>query len=384
MHTSDPNGQHDPSGPSSGPSNTAGPSAPVSQPPAAWAWAQQPRMVPQYVETEPLPYHRLFRGALKYAWWKPLVVLVLAGIFYVVLSLVLTLVMMPLFMAYDPEYLNSAAMGEVILDTQRPLSLLYGLVSITLMLPSVLLAMLIMGIRPTGRMWSVATRIRWGLLGRVALIAVLGVFVMNVVGIAAEFALNPALLTESADAEPAAALDWNAVALSLVLVVLLVPLQATAEEVVFRGLFMQIIGSWLKNPWFAILIPTLLFAAAHIYDIWGLLMVGLMGLAAGWLTWRTGGLEAAIAIHVINNLVAFGFMALGAGGSTSQDADAGSLGGVIGEVAGLALFTWLVVRMFVKRGYGRERIDYVVRMVPVAPAPPAPPQQPQAPGAVGV
>ena len=346
---------------------------PAGQAPAAWAWAGQPQPM-RTVETEPLEYHRLYRGVQGYRWWKPLIVLFLAGVFYLLMSLVLGVLFVPIMMAWDPGYATGILDGSVeLLDTQRPVSLLVNLTSIIVMIPSVILAMLVMGFRPTSRVWSVALRIRWGLLGRVTGIAVLSVIAMNLAGIAFEFLLDPTLFS-APPVDSAAEFDSSAALLSLLLVLILVPFQATAEEVVFRGLFMQVLGSWLKNPWFAILIPSVGFALAHIYNVWGLLAVGLMGAVAAWLTWRTGGLEAAIAIHVINNLVAFGFMAAGFGGETAQTEDAGGPGAFVGEIVGLSLFIWLVVRTFRKHGYGRTRIDLKLEPAPVVPAagPPTP------------
>ncbi len=347
--------------------------APVQQPappaaPQQWAWAQ-PQQAMQTVETEPLEYHRLLRGAAGYRWWKPLLLLLLSGVFFGIMAVALSLAFVPVLMFADPEYAMDVTTGAAeVLDTQRPISVLLSLLSIVIMIPAVLLAMLVMGMRPVGRVWSVATRIRWGLLARLSGVAVLAVVVMNVVGIGVEIALDPGSLTEPLP-EGSREFDVNAALLSLLFVLLLVPLQATAEEVVFRGLFMQVIGSWLKNPWFAILIPSVGFALAHIYNIWGLIAVGLLGAVAAWLTWRTGGLEAAIAIHIVNNLIVFTIMASGAFGETAQTADGGGIGGVIGEIAGLALFVWLTLRVFRRGGHGRERIDLI--QVPVPPQPPA-------------
>ncbi|MFF8817467.1 CPBP family intramembrane glutamic endopeptidase [Leucobacter sp. NPDC015123] len=334
-----------------------------------WAWAQQQ---PQFVEveTEPLEYHRLYRGAPRYAWWKPLVVLVLAASIYFAMNIAYSLALMPLLLAFDPDYVNDALFMQIapILDTQHPLSILLNLGTVALMIPAVLLAMLALGVRPVGRVWSVAGRIRWGLLWRTTAAAVLGVIVMNGVGILFGLAIESFVANPTAEPIAAEAPEFNATAalISFALVLLLVPFQAAAEEVVFRGLFLQVLGSWMRSPWLAIGLSTFAFAAMHIYDIWGLLAVGLMGLTAAWLTWKTGGLEAAIAIHIINNIAAFGFMSAGLSGSTGQVESSGGIESVIGEIAGLALFAWLVVRIFKKHGYGRERIDRVWRAAPVA------------------
>ncbi|GAA2824826.1 membrane protease YdiL (CAAX protease family) [Leucobacter komagatae] len=329
-----------------------------------WAWAQpQPQLVE--VETEPLEYHRLYRGAPRYAWWKPLVVLVLAASIYFAMNIAFSLALMPLLVAFDPDYVNDALFMQVapILDTQHPLSMVLNLGTIALMIPAVILAMLALGIRPTGRVWSVAAKIRWGLLLRTTGAAVLSVIVMNGVGILTGMVMEGASGAATDTTLAADAPEFNATAalISFVIVLVLVPFQAAAEEVVFRGLFLQVLGSWMRSPWLAIGLSTFAFAAMHIYDIWGLLAVGLMGLTAAWVTWKTGGLEAAIAIHVINNIAAFGFMAAGMSASTGQVESSGGPESVIGEIVGLALFAWLVVRIFRKHGYGRERIDRVWR-----------------------
>ncbi|KAM9864353.1 hypothetical protein ACIFOC_02906 [Leucobacter aridicollis] len=334
-----------------------------------WAWAQQQ---PQFVEveTEPLEYHRLYRGAPRYAWWKPLVVLVLAASIYFAMNIAYSLALMPVLLAFDPDYVNDALFMQIapILDTQHPLSILLNLGTVALMIPAVLLAMLALGIRPVGRVWSVAGRIRWGLLWRTTAAAVLAVIVMNGVGILFGMAMESVAASPATEPLAAEAPEFNGTAalISFILVLLLVPFQAAAEEVVFRGLFLQVLGSWMRSPWLAIGLSTFAFAAMHIYDIWGLVAVGLMGLTAAWLTWKTGGLEAAIAIHVINNIAAFGFMAAGLSGSTGQVESSGGIESVVGEIAGLALFAWLVVRIFTKHGYGRERIDRVWRAASLA------------------
>ncbi|WP_336992238.1 CPBP family intramembrane glutamic endopeptidase [Leucobacter sp. VD1] len=345
------------------------PEQPV-QPPAApqqWAWAA-PAPTMQTVETEPLEYHRLLRGTANYRWWKPLLLVLLAGVYFGVFTVILTVVFIPVMMVGDPGYLNDLAAGTTeVLDTQRPLSVLMSMLSIIVMLPAVLLAMLSMGMRPVGRIWSVAARMRWGLLLRLLGAAVIAMIAMTVVSMAADLGLQAIVDPAALSAPPAEAsrdFDVSAALVSLLLVLVLVPIQAATEEVVFRGLFMQVLGSWLRSPWLAILVPSVAFAAAHIYDFWGLAAVGTMGLVAAWLTWRTGGLEAAIAIHIVNNLVGFGFMVAGVGGQTAQTADGGSAASLLGEIAGLAVFVWLSLKVFRRGGHGRARIDLV--QVPVA------------------
>jgi membrane protease YdiL (CAAX protease family) len=109
-----------------------------------------------------------------------------------------------------------------------------------------------------------------------------------------------------------------------VFIVLLTPLQAAAEEYVFRGLLAQTIGAWIRHVPFAIIIPTIVFASLHVYDIWGLLDVFVFGIAASLVVWRTGGLEAGIAMHSVNNVAIFLLLASGSLGTTVNEATAGS------------------------------------------------------------
>lgn len=86
------------------------------------------------------------------------------------------------------------------------------------------------------------------------------------------------------------------------------PLQAAGEEYFFRGWLMQNIGVAIPRPIVALVVPTVvsavLFVAAHgSLDPWIVLSLGASAVAACWMTWRTGGLEAAVSLHAVNNVV---------------------------------------------------------------------------------
>ncbi|MCM1011184.1 MULTISPECIES: CPBP family intramembrane glutamic endopeptidase [unclassified Brevibacterium] len=145
---------------------------------------------------------------------------------------------------------------------------------------------------------SVPGGMRWRLLGRYLLLSL----VVWAVGLVVLGIIAP----ETVAIEHGVA--WgHQLALQLVLVLLLVPLQAMSEELVFRGLAMTVIGSWMRHPAWALLLPIPLFVAGHIYDVPGLISVGIFAVVMGVLTLKTNGLEAAIAFHTVNNLFAFGF-----------------------------------------------------------------------------
>jgi membrane protease YdiL (CAAX protease family) len=92
----------------------------------------------------------------------------------------------------------------------------------------------------------------------------------------------------------------------LVVILLTSPLQAAAEEIFFRGYLMQALGSLVAAPWFGVVVSSVVFALFHGTQNLPLFVDRLaFGLLAALLVWRTGGLEAGIAAHVVNNIFAY-------------------------------------------------------------------------------
>lgn len=104
---------------------------------------------------------------------------------------------------------------------------------------------------------------------------------------------------------PEAGLGWF-----LLIIFLLTPWQALAEELVFRGLLNQSITHCWNAKWsplFAVLISSVLFGFIHGVQQDPLLLLDRIGLGLlfSWLCWRSGGLEIACAVHSVNNQFAF-------------------------------------------------------------------------------
>lgn len=239
-------------------------------------------------DEEPAPpaHHRLARSWPKYRWWKPLLGLVLSAVIYAVGLLMLILAVLLPQLIRDPDAEVSAT-----LDFYDPWEFTLSFGSIALMLPALLLGFRLAGCRPLGLLSSVAGRLRWALMARCLVPAV-----VVTAGMAAVSAW--AQLGEGGARQMGLQVPWPMLLLALVLV----PVQAAAEEYVFRGALMQTIGAWLKHPGWAILLPVPLFVLGHDYDLPGQLAIAVFALGTAWITWRTGGLEAAIALHVVNNL----------------------------------------------------------------------------------
>lgn len=296
-------------------------------------------------------YHRLARTDPHHRWWMPLVEgLILFGII-MVLSILFGIVLALAF----PETLTEDVLAANQLD---PVVYFMLFASVALLLPSALLARLVLGPRHLGLIFSVTGRIRWKWLLLCFLVAV-GVYaVVNLAGIGLDLATGGT----PTSVQLAPGFGWL-----LATTLIVVPLQCTAEEVVFRGYLAQMVGRWLKHPAWAILLPVPLFVAGHVYDVWGLLSVAIMAVSMGIVTWRTGGLEAGIALHAVNNMTVSLFAMLGL---VDMNETSGAPTDLVTEVilngAFIALVFWLVKR----------HPEVAVTRTVVLPQPPAPPRLP--------
>ena len=95
----------------------------------------------------------------------------------------------------------------------------------------------------------------------------------------------------------------------LVIAVLLIPIQTSLEEYVFRGYLMQGFGMLAKNRWFPLIMTSLIFGMLHIFNPEvGKLGYSIMiyyvgtGLFLGVMTLMDEGLELALGFHAANNL----------------------------------------------------------------------------------
>jgi membrane protease YdiL (CAAX protease family) len=115
---------------------------------------------------------------------------------------------------------------------------------------------------------------------------------------------------------PADWLRWMALVLPLMAV------QVTAEEVMFRGYLQQQLAARFRSPWVWMVLPSAVFGALHYQpsvlgdNAWiAVVITGLVGLFAADITARTGNLGAAIGLHFVNNFVALCLISIDGGTS---------------------------------------------------------------------
>lgn len=127
-------------------------------------------------------------------------------------------------------------------------------------------------------------------------------------------------------------------------VVLVTPLQAAAEEYLFRGYLLQALGSFFPSPWVGVVSSSLLFAALHGSQNLPLFLNRLaFGLLAAALVLATGGLEAGIAAHVVNNVGAYLLAGFTASIAELRAVRALGWSDALLDVAGFAVFAVVAV-----------------------------------------
>jgi len=103
-------------------------------------------------------------------------------------------------------------------------------------------------------------------------------------------------------------LGANDGALGLVAVVALTCVVAPiCEEIFFRGFFFPTLSNW-RGPWPAAILTGVVFGAIHIGSapIGDIVPLAFFGVVLCLVRWRSGSLYPCIALHAVNNCVAFG------------------------------------------------------------------------------
>ena len=254
--------------------------------------AENAGQLPEGVPPDGAPYPQILRGT-SYEWWRSMLGVVFGLSLYLLMTAVVTQVVVGISwgIAGAPGAFEDFSRRAMAFEV--PAGMLAANLGIATLIPICWVLMAIVHqVRPR---WlsSVQPRMRWKYLlisAAVALVVLNGVTLLPLVFGGSEVTVSP---------QPGL---WG----FLIVIVLTSPLQAAAEEYFFRGYLMQALGSLVAHPAFGVVVSALLFALMHGVQNPALFVNRLgFGLLAGILVWRTGGLEAGIGAHVVNNICAY-------------------------------------------------------------------------------
>lgn len=291
--------------------------APPPPPPPGWAPSPFPPAPPRprhLLPHEPREYHWFWRVTGLLA-WRPILAIVLGVIGFFGISMVVSVIGLVLDAGSVPGGMEEALENLVDGQVSRTLFIANS-VALGLMVPLAFLLQRLAG-QPGGFLSSVTGRLRWGWMGTCFAISLVGVVGFIGLGIAID--------------------GWESLELSvqpgwwwlLAAILVVTPFQAAGEEYLVRGVLNRAVASWF--PWRTVALvagaigSSIVFMLMHgAGDIWLNIVYFTMGLLFCHLTWRTGGLEAAVAMHIANNLVALAFVPFQEwGGIFDREAGAG-------------------------------------------------------------
>jgi membrane protease YdiL (CAAX protease family) len=274
--------------------------------------------------------------ARDWAWWRPVLGLLLFAVVYTVASVVVVLVALVTGTGPDLGFVDLTDPGVLLVTN---LSLIVGI-------PIVWLCWAVPHGLRIGWSSSVLGRLRWRLFLPYTwrALATLGA------GIALSVALS--LLSDEPVSGPVPALGWL-----LLVVFLTTPLQSAAEEYLFRGYLSQAVAAWIRapraGPVVAAVFTAALFSSAHLPpDFLTFFDRFVFGLAASAVVSLTGGLEAAIVLHAVNNVLVFVIAGL-LGDGADTDATLTGLEGLL--VVGLDVLAMGAYVAVVARSRSRVR-----------------------------
>ncbi|MFT4217573.1 MAG: CPBP family intramembrane metalloprotease [Micropruina sp.] len=308
---------------------------------------------PSVLPVEPREYHEFLRTP-SFRWWRPLLALTMGVALYFVASVMLTLP--ALFYDVSTGRTTWASYGSLTGITVTPVLFLANNLALAACVPiATLTQWACFGQRPR---WlsSVTGRFRWRWFGECLLWILPLYLVYLVVGMVlgglGDLRVGPDT------------------AFMIAAILLTTPLQAAGEEYLLRGLGQRAVASWLPRT-AGLVVSTVVTAVVFMQlhgagDPWLNGFYLFFAVVGSVLAWRTGGLEAAVALHTVNNVVSMAVLPF-TDFSTMFNRQAGA-----GSPAVLVQAALLACALVLVLWRARVR-DVVVRTAPGAPSPGAPP-----------
>ncbi|MBA3020776.1 CPBP family intramembrane glutamic endopeptidase [Propionicimonas sp.] len=271
---------------------------PGVQPPPGYVqpyWGT-PGMAPLPVvpaKAEPLPvepreYQQFYR-APAFRWWKPLLAIPLYMVTVALVAIVVVIALIIVVLASGQQLPTS--------ETDYPPEVMFTLNNVLIALGMPLAMLISWWVYRQRPRWlsSISGGFRWRIFWPFLGIAGVGIALATV----AQAQLSGGF----------GELTWTSTSLALILVIVFTtPFQCAAEEYAMRGLLFRSVGSWFGNRWVGLVVAIVVNSVAFMFlhgagDPWLNAFYVVVGVTFSILTWRTGGLEAAVAMHIANNVI---------------------------------------------------------------------------------
>ena len=280
------------------------------------AWTVDVGKLPAY------EYTTFGRRFVSYRWFKPLLTVALAFVFWIVLGTIILFLAMAV--SQDPNFIETLSGDYETMDTYSLAGGLANLGILAVILPALAFALIITGERPFSSLSSSCSGWRWSVFGKCLGVAA-ALYAIEIIIQISLFSEDVTVGTVLFDAAGLAAC------------IALVPFQCIAEEYLFRGFLMQTFGSWFRFPVIALVLQAALFAAGHPYDFVGVAVIFVDGIAFGLMAMVSKGLEASSAFHIVNNMIAFLMIGFGLAAFSSTVSMIDAVSTVILDIAYIAI-----------------------------------------------
>ncbi|MBE6493701.1 MAG: CPBP family intramembrane metalloprotease [Methanosphaera stadtmanae] len=225
-----------------------------------------------------------------YKWYKPILTFIVSLIIYLI-SLILIVYVSVKISGVNINIIESSGYESL---NSYSIEGIIQVFSLVLLIPSVYIGSKITRDRSFKTYLTSRVKWNWGALLKIFLISAIIVLIVCLLGLSGNFHFNN-----------------HFTIITLIITLILVPLQCFSEELVFRGFFMQTFGSWFKIPIVAIILQSVIFMLLHPYNLLGQISILISGIIWGIIAWKTNGLETTTAIHSANNLIIFLFGGFG-------------------------------------------------------------------------
>lgn len=244
-------------------------------------------------EREFATYPRRF---IAYRWYKPILVGLLAAVFYLLFAAIVYLI------TYLVFGTGVSASGYDDLDLFSPAGVFFNSASLAVAVPALFIASKIVKDRPFSSYCSSMGGWRWKTFLKLFFS---GFIVFGIPYIARFLILGKVS-------------DTRFTSTGLILMFLMIPLQCVSEEFINRSFVIQTIGSWFRLPIIGLIASVIIFAMLHPYNLIGVINISISALIFGLLCLCTRGIEASSALHILNNVIGIFFAGMGYGQITAQ------------------------------------------------------------------